>query len=59
MEKFAKLKTLLNLIETDADKFYNKGNKAAGIRLRSGLNQIKKLAQEMRQDITAIKNKTL
>ena len=59
MENFTKLKSLLNSIETDADKFYNKRNKTAGIRLRSGLNEIKKLAQEIRQEISTIKNKTL
>ncbi len=59
MEKFTQLKTLLDSIAIDADKFYNNGSKAAGTRVRSGFNQVKKLAQEIRQEITAIKNKPL
>lgn len=52
MEKFVKLKELIASAETDADKFYNKGNSAAGTRLRSAMQQLKVLAQEIRQDVT-------
>ena len=57
MEKFEQLKELLASIEADADKFYNKGSKAAGTRVRGGMQEIKALAQEIRNEVTALKNK--
>ena len=57
MEKFEELKTLIASIEEDAVKFYEKGNKAAGVRLRKGLQEIRTLSQTLRQDVSA-KNKT-
>lgn len=56
MEKFNQLKELLATIEADADKFYNKGSKVAGTRLRGGMQQIKALAQEIRNQVTELKN---
>ena len=58
MEKFEELKTLIASIEEDATKFYEKGNKAAGVRLRKGLQEIRTLSQTLRQDVSA-KNKTV
>ena len=58
MEKFEELKTLIASIEDDATKFYEKGNKAAGVRLRKGLQEIRTLSQALRQDVSA-KNKTV
>ncbi|RKR84275.1 histone H1-like protein Hc1 [Mucilaginibacter gracilis] len=57
MKKFQELKDLVSTIENDAVKFYEKGNKAAGTRLRNGLQQIKGLATDIRKDVTEIKNK--
>jgi hypothetical protein len=57
MEKFNQLKELIASIEADADKFYNKGSKAAGTRVRGGMQEIKTLAQEIRNEVTALKNK--
>jgi hypothetical protein len=37
MKKFEELKSLIASIENDADKFYNKGNSAAGTRVRKGM----------------------
>jgi len=56
MDKFVKLKELIASVEADADKFYNKGNAAAGTRVRKALQDVKNLAQEIRNDVTAIKN---
>jgi exonuclease VII small subunit len=58
MEKFEELKTLIASIEDDAIKFYEKGNKAAGVRLRKGLQEVRTLSQTLRQDVSA-KNKTV
>lgn len=51
MEILAKIKELLATIEADAQKFYDKGNKSAATRARTGLQELKKLAQEFRIDI--------
>ncbi len=57
MEKYNQLKSLLASIEQDADKFYNKGNKASGTRVRKALQEIKTLASDIRKEVTEIKNK--
>jgi hypothetical protein len=56
MDKFNELKTLVVSLEEDATKFYEKDNKAAGVRLRKGLQDIKALAQALRLDVSE-KNK--
>lgn len=57
MEKYEELKTLVSLMEDDANKFYEKGNKAAGVRLRKTLQDVKTLAQALRLDVSS-KTKT-
>lgn len=56
MENYIKLKELVASIEADADKFFNSGNSAAGTRVRKGLQEIKTLAQDLRNEVTAKKN---
>lgn len=56
MEKFTALKDLINSAEKDATAFFEKGNKAAGTRLRNALQQSKALAQDIRNEVTAKKN---
>lgn len=56
MDKFGKLKELLASVEADADKFFNKGNAAAGTRVRKAMQELKNLAQEIRNDVTSVKN---
>jgi len=56
MENFKDLKETVLALEEDAIKFYEKRNKAAGVRLRKGLQDIKSLAQAIRQDVS-LKNK--
>lgn len=57
MTKFKELQDVLNTVEQDVAKFYEKGNKAAGTRLRNGLQQIKLLATEIRKEVTSLKKK--
>jgi hypothetical protein len=52
MENFNDLKTLITSLEDDATKFYEKDNKAAGVRLRKGLQEIKTLAQSLRIEVS-------
>lgn len=56
MKKFLELKTLIISAETDARKFYERGNKSAGVRLRKALLLSKKIAQDIRKDVSAKKN---
>ncbi|HYK76808.1 MAG TPA: histone H1 [Daejeonella sp.] len=57
MEKFEKVKQLLATVEADAEKFYNSGNSAAGTRVRKAMQDLKGLAQEIRTEVTELKNK--
>lgn len=52
MEKFENLKALVEGLNEDMDKFYVKGNKTAGTRVRQALQEVKKVAQEIRLDIS-------
>ena len=56
MKKFLELKALIMSAEDDARKFYEKGNKTAGVRLRKALLSNKTIAQEIRKDVSARKN---
>lgn len=57
MKKFEELKTIIAALEGDADKFYNKGNSAAGTRIRKGMQDLKNAAQAIRQEVQELKNK--
>lgn len=57
MEKFNQIKEVIASVEQDAEQFYNKGNKAAGTRVRNGMQKLKTLAGEVRAQVTELKNK--
>ena len=50
-EKYRELIDFLQSLEPDVTKFYEKGQAAAGTRVRKGLSELKRLAQEMRNEI--------
>ena len=54
-ESLQKLMELAQSLEEDNRKFYG-GNNAAGTRLRKGLQEVKKMAQDMRNEVTATKS---
>jgi len=56
MELYGQLKELVASLEDDFTKFYEKGNKAAGTRVRKGCQDIKNLCQEIRVDVSNKKN---
>lgn len=56
MSRIEQVKSLVEELEPDMVKFYEKGNKAAGTRARKTLQEIKKLSQEIRLEIQAKKN---
>ncbi|MGI9303414.1 MAG: histone H1 [Gammaproteobacteria bacterium] len=51
------LKTKIHEIEEDIQKFYESGNNAAGTRVRKAMQEVKSLAQEVRKEVTDLKNK--
>ncbi|SMG10290.1 Histone H1-like protein Hc1 [Marivirga sericea] len=55
MKRFEAIKELLLSLEEDFDKFYNKGNQAAGTRIRKGMQDLKNLAQEIRIEVQSRK----
>lgn len=57
MNKYNELKTLVESLQEDMKKFYNKNNDRAGTRLRKGCQRGKELFQEIRVEIQDIKNK--
>lgn len=56
MNKIAYLKRLVEELEVDAEKFYTKSNKAASVRARKKLQEIKAQAQNIRMDISTKRN---
>jgi hypothetical protein len=55
MSRFAQIKNLVDSLESDFTKFYENGNKAAGTRVRNGMLEIKKIAQDVRTEVTNMK----
>ena len=56
MESFEQIKEAISAAEADVAKFVEKGNKAAGTRVRQAMQEIKKLAQQVRLDVQDMKN---
>jgi hypothetical protein len=52
MDIFNQLKEVIDSVEADAIKFYDKKNKAAGTRVRKAMQDLKKIAQDVRLDIS-------
>lgn len=55
MDNLDELKYMIELLEVDLNKFYTKGNKAASIRARKTLQDIKAQAQIIRMDVSEIR----
>jgi len=56
MARFDEIKNLVMSLEGDFEKFYEKGNQAAGTRVRKGMQDLKTLAQEIRSEVQDKKN---
>lgn len=54
--RFDELKGHVEALEQDFVKFYEKGNKAAGTRVRKGMQELKNLAQDIRVEVQQSKN---
>ena len=57
MKRFDELRDLVMSLEGDFQKFYDKGNQAAGTRVRKGMQELKNLAQEIRVEVQNMKTK--
>jgi len=57
MDRLNELRELLNTFEKDFVKFYEKGNKSAGTRVRKHMNELKRKAQDIRKEVQEIKGK--
>jgi hypothetical protein len=55
MNKYQDLVNAVKELETDFQKFYERGQAAAGTRVRKGLSDLRKLAQEIRKDVQDVK----
>ena len=49
IELFDEMKTLWDVFESEHNKFNEKGNKAAGVRARKSIGDLKKLVTEYRK----------
>ena len=58
MENYEKLVALVESMRENIDKFFVKGNKSAGTRVRTQCQDLKKLAQELRLDVQNSKKET-
>ncbi len=56
MSKYEDLKAKIDEIEEDVGKFYDKGNNAAGTRIRKAMQEVKALAQDIRKEVQERKN---
>lgn len=56
MESYNKLVETVTALQVDAEKFFDKGNAAAGTRVRKALQEIKKQASDMRKEVSEKKS---
>jgi len=51
METLTELETLVTAIKVDAEKFFDKKNKSAGVRARQSAQALKNVLQTLRKEI--------
>ena len=56
MDKFEEIKAMIEAVTEDVEKFYVKGNKAAAVRIRKAMQEVKNAAQELRVHVQETKN---
>lgn len=57
MKKYEQLQKLVAGMQDDFEKFYDKKNKAAGTRVRKGMQELSQFAKETRSEVQEMKNK--
>ncbi len=58
MDKINEIKQVIAEVEADVQAFYDKGNKAAGTRVRNAMQKLKGLAQDIRTEVSELKAKS-
>lgn len=56
MNKYGELKDLVDSLQGDFEKFYDKGNNAAGTRVRKGMADLATWAKNTRKEVQDKKN---
>ena len=59
MDRYKELLELIQSFEKDYLKFYAKGNKAAGIRLRKHMQMLREYAKKVRSEVQEINKSDL
>lgn len=55
MNRYEDLMQAVRDLQVDFEKFFERGQAAAGTRVRKGLSDLRKLAQEVRKEIQDVK----
>jgi hypothetical protein len=55
-DRFQQLKELVDSFEQDFVKFFDKQNKAAGVRVRKHMQELRHFAQDVRKEVQDLKN---
>ena len=56
MDRFNQLKELVASFEKDFEKFYDKENKTAGVRVRKHMQTLRQVAQDIRNEVQTMKS---
>ena len=59
MDRYKELQRLIESFEADFIKFYQKGNKAAGVRLRKQMQTLREFAKTVRDEVQKINQKDI
>lgn len=51
MDKLNQIKQYLNTLDEDFTKFFDRGNNAAGTRVRKAMQELKKMANDVRSAV--------
>ncbi len=54
-DRYQQLKDLVDSFEQDFSKFYDKQNKAAGVRVRKHMQELRQFAQDVRSEVQTLK----
>lgn len=54
-DRYQQLRDLVDSFEQDFSKFYDKQNKAAGVRVRKHMQELRQFAQDVRSEVQDLK----
>lgn len=58
MDRYEELLKMIKSFEKDFQKFYKNGNKTAGIRVRKDMQDLRRFAKSIRDEIQLLKDST-